>query len=487
MTLTVTKQEDEQRQMAMSIEVDDKRVVGEMKKIARKLAKNMRVPGFRPGKAPFRVVAQRMGEESLRAQAIEDMLNDVIFEAMQQEEIIPYARPSLTDMEIEPTKIDIVVPLEPVVTLGDYRELRRELEQPEVSDDAVQESIDAFIERKTTTEPIEDRAADNGDMIKISGKGVFAEAAEGAESDEPETFFEEADGIEMLLDAEKTFPGTEFVPNLVGKSVGDSTEFSITYPDDYEISDFAGRQINFNLDVLELNSRIIPELTDELVKEDGYDDLEDFKAKTRKTLEDAAFETFRGEVLDQWVEDLKEGANSVYPPGAVDAELDDRLEGFKQQISSYGWKWEDYMNMQGESEDQIKENWREDATKNLENGLLLREFISAEYLRLEQEELDELVDERLESFGSEMEDEMRESMRQVLMSGESMQRMSNELMVRKAFDRIEAILSGSAPDLDELKAAAEAKEAEAKAEAEAAEEDAGESADEAPVEEAAAE
>lgn len=457
MSLTVTTQEDEQRQLAMSIAVDEKRVMGEMKKIAKNLAKNMRVPGFRPGKAPFSVVSKRVGEESLRAQALEDMLNEVIFEAMEQEEVVPYARPSLTDMELSPAKIDIVVPLEPVVTLGGYRELRRKLKQPKVSKEAVQEAIDAFIERKTTTEPVEDRKSKKGDVIKVTGTGVFAEPAEG--QDEPEVFFDEKEGTEFVLDKEKTFKGTDFVKKLSGKNVGDSAKFAITYPDDYEITDFAGKKINFELDVIELSSRTVPKLTDELVKEDNYDDVKDFKAKTKKTLEDQAFETFRGEVLDEWIADLKKDATLVYPPGAVDAELDDRLEGFKQQISSYGWKWEDYMNMQGESEDGMKEMWREDATTNLENGLLLRQFISDEYLQLEKEEVDALVEERMESFG-ELEDEMKETMRGVLSSGESLQRMSNEIMVRKSFERIEAILAGKGPDLEELKAAAEAAAAE---------------------------
>ena len=467
MTLTITKQEDDQRQMTMSIEVEDKRVVGEMKKIARKLAKDMRVPGFRPGKAPFRVVSQRIGEENLRAQAIEDMLNEVIFEAMEQESVTPYARPTLKEMEMEPTKIDIIVPLEPVVTLGDYREIRRELERPEVGDDAVESAIEEFIERKTTTEEIEDRPSALGDLVKVSGKGVFTLAEDAAEDEEAETFFEDENGIEFLLDDEKTFKGTDFVSNLAGKSVGDSLEFSISYADDYEVTDFAGRSIDFNLEVLELKSRTVPELTDELVKEDNYEDIADFKVKTRETLEKAAFETFRGEALDEWIEDLKKDGTLVYPPGAVDAELDERLEGFKQQISSYGWQWEDYMKMQGESEDQVKENWREDATKNLENGLLLREFISAEKLRIDKDELDALVDERMESFG-DMDDNIKESMREVLMQGESLQRMSNELMVTKAFDRIEAILSGNAPDLADLEEDDEEEDAGGAEEAESA-------------------
>lgn len=466
MTLTITKQEDDQRQMAMSIEVADKRVMGEMKKIARNLAREMRVPGFRPGKAPFRVVAKRVGEENLRAQALEEMLNEVIFEAMETEDVVPYARPTLKEMELSPAKIDIIVPLEPVVTLGDYRELRRELEQPEVTDEAVDEAVQEFIDRKTTSEEVEDRASAEGDLVTVSGQGLFADGgakeidaedadAENEEEDDDDyayddsIFFDEQDGMELLLDETQTFVGTDFVSHLVGKSVGDTVEFSIQYADDYEVSDLAGRQINFNLELLELKRRIVPELTDELVQEDNYDDVADFKVKTRDRLENAAQETFRGEVLDEWISDLKKDATLVYPPGAVDAELDDRLEGFKQQISSYGWQWEDYIKMQDESEESIKENWREDVTTNLENGLVLREFIATEKLRIDQDELNALVDERMEMF-KDMEEELKKSMREVLMQGESLQRMGNELMIREAFNRIEAILSGTAPDLSEL-------------------------------------
>ena len=486
MSLTITKAEDELRQLAMTIEIAEDRVTSEMKKIAKTLAKQVRVPGFRPGKAPFRVILKRFGEEQIRAQAVEDMMQNVIIEALQQEEILPYARPSVENIDIDkPVKLELLVPLEPSVTLGDYRVIRKELERPEVSDEAVEEAVQAYIDAKIEVEPV-DRPAEAGDLVRVAGKGLFEAADESSEADNAEdeaaaedaaddngdvldpddnVLFDNQDGIEFLLDEAKTFAGTDFVKSLIGANVGDSLSFSIQYPDEYEISDFSGRVANIELDVLEIKSRTIPELTDELLQDDDYESVDDFKEKTRKNLEEQALETFRSETIDEWVDELRGGATLVYPPGAIEQELEERLEGFKRQITSYGWSWEDYLNIQNEDDDSIKENWREAATKDVESGLVLREFISEERLTIEEGELDEMIDERMSRF-DDMEDNVKEAMREVMRGQESAQRMMNELMVEKAFARIEEILGGTARDLAEIQAEFDAKQADADAESE---------------------
>lgn len=472
MSLTITKNEDEQRQMAMTIEIEESRVSSEMKQIAKSLAKQIRVPGFRPGKAPFSVVVKRFGEENLRAQAVEDMMNNVIIEALTQEEITPYARPTIENIEIQkPVKLELVVPLTPAVTLGEYRDTRQEVDVPEVSDAAVDEAVEAFIESKIETEPV-DRPSALGDMIKLAGNAILEANgdAEGSESGQEEseegddegssnTLFDNQDGLEFLLDAEQTFPETDFVDQLVGKTVGESVSFNFSYPDSYEITDLAGRQATVNVDVLEIQSRSVPELTEELVTADGYDSIEDFRTKTRERLEEEALNTFKNETLDSWVLDLAKDANLVYSPGVIEQELDDRLENFKKQISSYGWEWDAYLEMQQESEENIRNLWRDDVTRDVENALLMREFFEAEYIRVEEDEIETLIDERMQRFG-DMDENIINSMRDVMRSPDSLRRMSTEILSDKAYERVMAILAGEAPDLEEIKAAAEASDVE---------------------------
>ncbi|MEM7798847.1 MAG: trigger factor [Chloroflexota bacterium] len=474
MSLTITTQEDEQRQLTMTIEVAESRVTSEMKKIAKSLAKQVRVPGFRPGKAPFRVIVNRFGEANLRVQAVEDMMNDIILEALTQEEIAPYARPSIENIEVEtPVKLELLVPLEPSITLGDYRSVRREVEVPPVSDEAVEEAIQGFIENKTVTEEV-DRSSELGDLIKLAGKAELdpveseekpEDSDEDADGDEDAAaynenlLFDNQDGLEFLLDPEATFTGTNFVEQLVGKTVGESLSFKFAYADDYEVSDFAGREATVEVDILQIQSRTVPELTDELVAEDGYESVDDFKVKTRENLEEEALNTFKNETLDEWVKDLSGDAALVYSPGVIEQELDERLENFKKQISSYGWEWDAYLEMQQESEENIKELWREDVSRDVENALLMREFFDVEKIQVNEEEIDALVEERMERFG-DMDENIRESMKEVMRSPDSIRRMSTEVLSDKAYERVVAILSGDAPDLSELEEAEEVEEAE---------------------------
>ena len=473
MSLTIHKEEMEQRQLALTIEVGEERVTNEMKRLARQLARNVRIPGFRPGKAPFQVILKRFGREGVRAQAVEEMLNDVLVEAMEQEELVPYARPTLDDLELEPTVFKVTVPLEPTVTLGDFREERKELDTVEISDEAVDQAIEDFRQGKAVTEEV-DRPAAEGDIVTLSGKGtIVPQEDEEVDEENPDVnannvLFDSEDGLEFVLDDEQTFVGTSFVDEIIGLSVGDEKTFTITYPDDYEVSDFAGRQAQIEIEVLENKSRTVPDLDQELIEDAGYEDLEEMKAKYRENLENMAEQELKSQTLEEWIDVLHEAAELDYPPAAIEEELDQAVENLKQQVSSYNWDWDDYLSTQETTVADMREQWREDSVRNFERALVLREFIAAERLQVKNDELEAKVDEQMEQF-ADMDDELREAMRNVYLGQDGIQRMANELMIDKAYERIQVILAGDAPDLDALEAEEEAerKAAEAALEAEA--------------------
>ncbi len=183
-----------------------------------------------------------LGRDAIRAEAIDDIVQDVFVEALEQAEIEPYGRPTLEDMKPEPLVLEFLVPLQPVVTLGeDYREMRREIEPVNVTDEAVEEALEQIQIQHQTTEPV-DRAAEAGDLVTVGGRGELtpleaAESAEAdeeiAETDEPDQEAVETDDqeetlepesellfdqeqLELLMDGEKLFPGTPFVDNIVG-------------------------------------------------------------------------------------------------------------------------------------------------------------------------------------------------------------------------------------------------------------------------------
>lgn len=456
MTLTIQTTEDEMRQLTMTIEVDEARVSKAMQIKARELGREVNVPGFRPGKAPYDVIVRRIGEDVLRGEAIEDIIQPIFEEALEQTDIDPYARPTLEDIETNPLVLKFTVPLSPVVTLGDYRSLRQEVEEVEVTDEALEEALEYVRVRHQAIETV-DRPAEVGDVVVISGNGRFSTprpAAEGEETPETdeavegELLFEE-ERLEILLDEKTLFPETPFVENVVGMAAGDQKTFSFTFADPYEQeAEYAGREAVFDITVLETKKRELPALDDELAKLEGdFETLDDLRESLRNNLMQQAEDAAREKTIDDMIHLLMEDATMVYPPAAIDAQIDSMVEDFKGRLSRSGWQFQDYLNLQGLTEESLREDFSENAENQLRHQIALRQFILDEKLRVEAADIDALIDERTARFDNEG---IRDSMRNYYRSGNGFDLLSSEVLSNKAYDRIRAIFSGNAPDLSEI-------------------------------------
>ncbi len=467
MTLTITTAEDEVRQLKVTIEVDEARVQKAMQTKARELSREIQLPGFRPGKAPYDVVVRRIGEDTLRGEAIEDLVQPVFEEALNQADIDPYAQPSLEDIQAKPLVLTFSVPLAPTVTLGDYRELRQELTPVSVTDEALQEALEHVQTHHQVVEAV-DRPASEGDVLTFGGRGWLVaqptadeEPAAGEEAGaEPATdeaaaaaddnLFDE-ERLDVLLDPTTLFPDTPFVANLVGLSAGDQKQFSFTFPDPYEPEpEHAGREAHFDLTVLEVKRRELPPLDDELAKLDGrHETLDELREALRTELAQQAEDTEKERAIEEMVDRLLEGAQLVYPPAAIEAHLDDMVEDFKTRLSRSGWEFKDYLNLQGMTEESLREDFRENAEKQLRRQLALRQFILDEKLRVEAADIDPIIEERLARFDNEA---VKDSLRNYYRSGQGLESISGLVLSNKVYDRIRAVLSGEAPDLATLAA-----------------------------------
>ena len=457
MTLTIHTEEDDQRQMAVTVEVAEERVQKAMRNTARKLAKDAYIPGFRKGKAPYQVILRRVGEETLRAETIEDMVQGIFEEALEQSAIEMYAQPSLDAVEQDPLVFKFTVPLAPVVTLGDYRELRREVAEPEVTDEAVAQALKKIQERHQIVEPVE-RPVEQGDLVSLSGKGVLLPVVKEEEGEETETTETESPEEEILFDEEQTellmdsdviFPGTPFVENLVGMSAGDQKSFNFTFPEDFDDESLAGREAAFDVTVLDVKSRTLPELDDDLAKQEGsYETADELRASLREDLQKQAESEAKNQLIESMIDDLLGDAEVLYPPAAVELEIDTMVDSLKGQITRSGWEWADYLRMQGLDEHSIRHEFEDTAVERMQRQLVLRQFIMDEKLTVSAEDLDERIEARLEDFGDNP--ELRDSMRQYFQSGYAFDMISSEVLMDKAYERMKAVLSGDAPDLASL-------------------------------------
>ena len=471
MTLTIQTTEDDRRQLTLNIEVDEERVHKAMQVKARELAREVQFPGFRPGKAPYDVLVRRIGEDTLRAEAVEDLVQPVFEEALAQEDIEPYARPTLENIETTPVVFTFTVPLSPTVVLGDYRTIRQDVEDAEVTDEALNEALEYVRVRHQNIEAV-DRPAQAGDVVAIAGNGRLAPRAPGDEAEEgaaendateddateegeaeesaaeSETLFEE-EHLDILLDDKTLFPDTPFVDNVVGMAVGDQKQFGFTFPDPYEHDEeYAGREATFDITLLEVKKRELPELDDELAKLEGkYETLDELRDALRSDLAKEAEGTLKEKAIDDMIHHLIENSTMVYPPAAIDAQIDDMVEDFKSRLTRSGWKYEDYLNLQGMTEENLRADFSENAEDQLRHQLALRQFILDEKLRVQAADVDHVIDERISRFDNEG---LRDSMRSYYRSGPGFDLISSEVLSNKAYERVRAIFSGNAPDLEAL-------------------------------------
>jgi trigger factor len=339
------------------------------------------------------------------------------------------------------------------VTLGDYRSYRREIEPVTVTDEALQEALEYVRVRHQTIETV-DRPAEAGDVVAISGTGRFTTPkppAEGEEaSEEGEVLFDE-ERLEILLDEKTLFPDTSFVDNVIGMAVGDRKELSITFPDPYENEpEYAGREAAFDITVLEVKRRDLPELDDELARQEGnYESLDELRDALRADLTHEAENAQQEKTMEDMIDRLLEDAELVYPPAAIESQLDDMVQDFSNRLSRSGWKMQDYLNLNGLTEESLRDDFRENAERLLRRQLALRQFILNEKLRIEAADIDALVEERVARFDNEG---LRDSMRNYYRSGQGFDLISSEVLSNKAYQRIREIFSGLAPDLESLAA-----------------------------------
>jgi len=447
-SLQITTEEDERRQLKVTVDVPEERVQQQMRRTARHLSRHVNIPGFRRGKVPYNVLVRRVGEQNLRADAVEEMLEEVLAEAMQEVDAEAYRQPTLDSMEMEPLQLKLTIPLEPQVELGDYRSIRKEVPPVEVKEEAVDEALEHIRTHHQKLETVE-RPAQPGDMLKLDGEGRLTE--------EDEELIWRAEDGELLLDEEQTFPGLPFVENLIGLSAGDEKSFEITFPEDYEEEELSGKTAIFQVTVNEVQERELPELDDELAQEEGdFETLEELREKMREQLQEQAEQTAHEELIDAMVEEMLESAELVYPPAVVESELDDIVASFKEQITRSGFQWDDYLTLERKTEASLRDEWRERAVERVERGLVISQFVREEQLNVSSDELDSAVDQRLDQFADSENQALRDQLRGIFMQGEGLQMMSNEILMDKVYHRVEAIVTGNAPDLEALAAEAAA-------------------------------
>ena len=448
MSLNISTEPIENRQLAVSIEVDQARVEKELRKAARKLARDYRIPGFRRGKAPYQVIVQNMGLSSLYGEFVDELGQEVFREALEESDLQPYAQASLEDVSFEPLTYKLVIPLEPEVILGDYRSLRVEEEPVEIDEEQIEARLEKYREENAGWQEV-DRPSQYGDLMNMDVRSVIP----GEEGEEETVVLDETDW-DITPDNENPMEPPGFDEMLLDMVPNDEKEFALSWPADSQ-SIYAGKTAHFTVRLNNNKAHVKPELDDELAQLVGpdFETLEDLRNSIRESLiqqaEAEAESTFVNRVLDE----VLAQSQISYPPAVVEDQLDALMDDFGTRLTQFGFSApQDYFDQADEDMDEFRENQREQATLIAERNLIISELVAAEMIAVTDDDIEAKIATVVGPGGeSEEEKDRARSMSEMLRSGVGRPMLEAQLLHAKTVERLLAIVRGEeVPDLEAL-------------------------------------
>ncbi len=372
--------------VSVEVEVPAKDVERATSRAARAMAKEMRMPGFRKGKAPPSLVIQRLGFDSVLQEAIREALPEWYENALLDAGVSTIGDPSIEmvstpDEEGEPLSFKFEVGVRPPAQLGDYKGLEVGRKEEEVPDDVVDREIERVREGFARLEPVERPAAD-GDSLLIDFEGLIdGTAFEGGK----------AEDYLLALGSGQLIEG--FEEQLTGAEAGAERAIEVTFPAEYQAEHLAGKDAVFNVKVKEVREKVLPELDDDFASDASeFETLEELRADIREkvgaALEGRAEEDFRIAAIDAAVD----AATVDVPAELVTARATERWERMERQLAQRGMDPNAFLQMQGKTREELIEESKPDAERELKREAVVTAIAEAEAIEVAEEELIEALE-----------------------------------------------------------------------------------------------
>lgn len=442
MSIKVTTEPKEHRQLALTIEVDDERFEKEMRKAARKVANQYKVPGFRKGKAPYSVIRRHFGVGALVEEFLDDLGQEMYKAALEQEGIESYGIGAMDDVEMDPLRYHVTVPLVPEVKLGDYRSLRVEAPPVEVDESEVQARIDQILERESAYGEV-DRPSEYGDLMNVDVKAVVLDA----EGNETDTIVLDESDWDITPDGDNPMEPAGFDAALLGMVPGDEKTFEIDWPQE-SASMYAGSRVRFHVVLHSTQAYTTPELTDEVAQSVGpdFETAEDLIERVRENLREEAAGEAENEFITTILDRLVEMSEIDYPPIAVEMQIDQMLRTMDTRVRQMGLKGlDDYLEFTNLTLEEYREKQREDAEEILRHNLVLSEIAVTENISVSDEEIAQYVSETfgdLDENATEEEIDSRQRLIEMMQDGAGRMAAVEQIMTEKTFALLKAIARG---------------------------------------------
>lgn len=495
----------------LTVDVDPDILNKAMRQAARKISKKARIPGFRPGKAPFNVIVNFFGYEYVLSEAMDKIGDEVYRSALDKSGLEPYGPGTLEDIQDGGQKLIFSFPKMPEVDLNDYRSIRVDYEEDEVTDEMVNRAMENLRQAQAIIEDV-DRPAKLGDQVVLSHVAVTMLPAddeddandlddstdetnlphEAADSSLPATETDEDDEAEVddvdeldeiddlddlddlddednrvtlfhdhnyeyVLHAddndEMLYPG--FAEELVGASAGDELKFYLEVPEDDEDEEIAGRTLFCEAHIDQVQARTVPEWSDDLaqrVSDNDSETLLELRMNVRQQLTESMEKVLNQQIADEALDELVDMATFYYSEEFVNDYIDQFIEQLERNINQQGLQLADWLRITQQTKDDLREQYREIAEMRGKRSLVLSELIEQENLTVSDEDINAEIDRMSQALGA---GDQAEQFKQFLNSDFNRTNVANELISERAQNRLAAIAKGEDPPIETPAAASD--------------------------------
>ena len=417
MSLQVEKLEKNMAKLTIEVSAED--LDKAMEKAYQKQKSRISLPGFRKGKAPRKMIESMYGKGVFMEDAVNSLVPQEYTKALGECDLEIVSQPEINVTQMEPGKALIFtadVAVKPEVTLGDYKGVEVPKSEIAVTDEEVDAEVKKEQDKNARTVAVEDRAAANGDITTIDFEGFVDGVA-----------FEGGKGTDYAL----TLGSGTFIPGfedqLVGANTGDHVEVKVTFPEEYQGKELAGKEAVFQCDVKKIETKEVPELDDEFAKDvSEFDTLAEYKEDVKKKLTEKKEKEARTAKENAAVDKAIENAQMDIPELMTKTECRQMMDDFSRRMQQQGLSMEQYFQFTGQSMDKMMEDMKPQALKRIQTRLVLEKVAEAENIQPSEEEITEEIQKMADAYKMEA-DKIREAI------GESgLEQMKKDMAVQKA-------------------------------------------------------
>ena len=396
MSLKQEKTENK-NELKLTFTVPASRFEEAIQEVFKKSAKYFNIPGFRKGKAPFKIVERYYGDSIFYEDAFNDLVPVVYDEEIKENKIEVASRPQIDVVQMEKGKdliFTAIVATKPEVKLGKYKEISLKKIEYKVTDEDVEHEITHMAEHNSRIVTVEDRPVKDKDIVTIDFEGFTdGKPFEGGK----------AENHELTIGSKTFIPG--FEDQIIGMKIDEEKDIKVTFPKDYFSKELAGKEATFHVVLHGIKEKQLPTIDDEFAKDvSEFDTLKELKDSIKEKKQKENEERAKHETEDSAIEEVCKNTNIDIPAGMIDLEIDNIMQNLDQRLSYQGVNLEQYLKMMGKSESDFRKDYKEQAEKNVKTRLVLEQIVKEEKIKEDEKYIKEKLEEMAKQYNRKVED-----------------------------------------------------------------------------------